>query len=62
MPTKFDLVAQDDPERRVTQTRRRVSEMLRREKSALPDMLMSTRAGIGYGNNRGGDKKGVLEL
>jgi len=61
--TKCDLVSQNDLARRVVQTRQRLSDLLRREPSALPVMLVSAKAGIGFGNIRGRRARGgILEL
>lgn len=61
--TKCDLVSQEDLARRVVQTRQQLSELLWRETSALPVMLVSAKAGIGYGNINGGRAMGgILEL
>lgn len=63
--TKCDLVAQTDLAKRVAQVRQQLSDLLRREPSQLPVMLVSARAGVGYNNvdrreNRA--RGGVLEL
>ena len=46
--------------------RQQLSDILRRETSALPVLLVSARAGVGFNNIRGGRqyraKGGVLEL
>jgi len=61
--TKCDLVSQNDLARRVVQTRQQLSDILRREPSALPVMLVSAKAGIGFGNIRGRRARGgILEL
>ncbi|CAB9503621.1 GTP-binding protein EngB [Seminavis robusta] len=66
--TKCDLVQRDDLARRVVQVRRGLSDVLRRETSALPVLLVSARAGVGFNNirPRGGHvtraRGGVLEL
>jgi Predicted GTPase len=61
--TKCDLVSQEDLARRVVQSREQLSNTLKREPSALPVMLVSARAGLGYNNIRGNHAKGgILEL
>lgn len=61
--TKCDLVSQEDLARRVVQSREHLSNTLKREPSALPIMLVSARAGLGYNNIRGNHAKGgILEL
>jgi GTP-binding protein len=61
--TKCDLVSQNDLARRMVQTRTQLSSVLRREPSALPIMLVSARAGLGFNNVRGNRARGgVLEL
>ena len=66
--TKCDLVTRDDLARRVVHVRQELSDTLRRETSALPVLLVSARAGVGFNNvtKRGGGfgraRGGVLEL
>ena len=61
--TKCDLCIQDDLARRVVQVREQLSDILRREPSSLPFMLVSAKAGLGYNNIRAGIAKGgVMEL
>lgn len=62
--TKCDLVKQVDLARRVVQVRRQLSDSLIREsKGALPIMLVSAKAGLGYNNVRGSRARGgILEL
>lgn len=61
--TKCDLVPQDDLARRVVQSREQLSNSLKREPSALPVMLVSAKAGLGFNNIRGNRAKGgILEL
>jgi GTP-binding protein len=61
--TKCDLVSQDDLARRVVLSREQLSYTLKREPSALPVMLVSARAGLGFNNIRGNHAKGgILEL
>jgi len=61
--TKCDLVSQSDLARRLVQVREQLSDTLRREPSALPVMLVSARAGLGFNNIRGNRARGgILEL
>lgn len=61
--TKSDLVLQKDLARRVVQVRQKLSDVLTRESSLLPVMLVSAKAGLGYNNVRGEKAKGgILEL
>jgi GTP-binding protein len=61
--TKCDLVSQIDLARRLVQVREQLSDTLRREPSALPVMLVSARAGLGFNNIRGNRARGgILEL
>jgi GTP-binding protein len=61
--TKCDLVSQIDLARRLVQVREKLSDTLRREPSALPVMLVSARAGLGFNNIRGNRARGgILEL
>jgi len=62
--TKCDLVQQKDLARRVVQVKRQLSDSLVREsKGALPVMLVSAKAGLGYNNIRGSRARGgILEL
>ncbi len=61
--TKCDLVSQNDLARRVVQSRSQLSSVLWREPSALPIMLVSARAGLGFNNIRGNRARGgILEL
>ena len=61
--TKCDLCIQDDLARRVVQVREQLSDILRREPSSLPVMLVNAKAGLGYNNIRAGiSKGGVMEL
>mmetsp|Transcript_3305 Transcript_3305/g.6183 ORF Transcript_3305/g.6183 Transcript_3305/m.6183 type:complete len:471 (+) Transcript_3305:103-1515(+) len=61
--TKCDMVSQDDLARRVVQSREQLSDSLKREPSALPVMLVSAKAGLGFNNIRGNCAKGgILEL
>ena len=61
--TKCDLVKQADLARRLVIVRKQLSDFLVREPSALPVMLVSARAGVGYNNlRRETPLGGVLEL
>lgn len=61
--TKSDLVSQTDLARRVTQIRQQMSEVLIREPSGLPVMIVSAKAGLGFNNIRGNRAcGGILEL
>ncbi|KAL7426071.1 hypothetical protein ACHAXH_000530 [Discostella pseudostelligera] len=61
--TKCDLVRQTDLARRVVIVKKQLSDFLIREPSALPVMLVSARAGVGYNNLRKETPMGgVLEL
>jgi len=61
--TKCDLVTQSDLARRVVLVREQLSDSLRREPSALPVMLVSAKAGLGFNNVRGNRARGgILEL
>ena len=44
--TKCDFCIQDDLARRIVQVREQLSDILRREPSSLPIMLVSAKAGI----------------
>ena len=48
--TKCDLVTRDDLARRVVMIKQQLSDVLQRETSALPVLLVSARAGVGYNN------------
>ena len=57
------MCIQDDLARRVVQVREQLSDILRREPSSFPVMLVSAKAGIGYNNIRSGiSKGGMMEL
>mmetsp|Transcript_6060 Transcript_6060/g.8645 ORF Transcript_6060/g.8645 Transcript_6060/m.8645 type:complete len:499 (+) Transcript_6060:145-1641(+) len=61
--TKCDLVTQVDLARRVLQVRSDFSDALRRQPSALPVMLVSAKAGVGFNNLRSNRARGgILEL
>ena len=61
--TKCDLVPQLDLARRVVQVREELSDLLIREPSSLPVMLVSAKAGLGFNNIRGNKSLGgILEL
>lgn len=61
--TKCDLVPQVDLARRVVQVRQDFSDTIRRQPSALPIMLVSAKAGLGFNNLRGNRAcGGILEL
>ena len=61
--TKCDLVSQNDLARRVVQMKSELSGVLKREPSALPIMLVSARAGVGFNNVRNNKARGgILEL
>lgn len=63
--TKCDLVKRDDLARRVVMVREQLADVLRRETSSLPVLLVSARAGVGFNNMEKGHtrpKGGVLEL
>ena len=61
--TKSDLVTQSDLARRVTQVRGQLSDVLVRESSRLPTMLVSARPGVGFNNVvRDQSRGGVLQL
>lgn len=61
--TKCDLVSQNDLARRAVQAKSQLSSVLRREPSALPIMIVSARAGVGFNNVRGNRARGgILEL
>ena len=61
--TKCDLCIQDDLVWFVVQVREQISDILRREPSSLPFMLVSSKASLGYNNIRAGIAKGeVMEL
>ena len=55
--TKFDLSIQDDLAWSVVQVREQLSDVLRREPSFLPFMLVSAKPGLGYNNIRSGIAK-----
>ena len=60
---KCDLCIQDDLAWRVVKIREQLYEILRRETSSLPLMLVSAKAGLGYNNIRADIAKGgVTEL
>ncbi len=53
----------NDLARRVVTVRQQLSDALRREPSALPVMLVSARAGVGYNNVKNDRARGgILEL
>ena len=61
--TKCDLVPQIDLACRVIQVREELSDILIREPSSLPVMLVSAKAGLGFNNiRRQRALGGVLEL
>ena len=63
--TKCDLVSQQDLARQVSAVKVEFSDLLRRESSSLPIMLVSAKPGIGFNNVSKRHKKllgGVLEL
>jgi GTP-binding protein len=63
--TKCDLVPQADLARRVAQVRQELSDVLVREPSQLPIMLVSARPGVGYDNVDRHTQRamgGILEL
>ena len=61
--TKCDLVSQNDLARRVVEMKSELSGVLKREPSALPIMLVSARAGVGFNNVRNNKARGgILEL
>jgi GTP-binding protein len=63
--TKCDLVPQADLARRVAQVRQELSDVLVREPSQLPIMLVSARPGVGYDNVDRRTQRalgGILEL
>ena len=63
MLTKCDLVQQNDLARRVVLVKQQLSDLLIREPSSLPVMLVSARAGVGFNNiRRETPMGGVLEL
>uniref|UniRef100_A0A7S2RWQ0 Uncharacterized protein n=1 Tax=Eucampia antarctica TaxID=49252 RepID=A0A7S2RWQ0_9STRA len=61
--TKCDLVTQNDLARRVVQVKQQLSNILIRQPSSLPVMLVSAKAGLGFNNIRGNRARGgILEL
>jgi len=61
--TKCDLVSRNDLARRVVLVKSELSDLLRREPSSLPIMMVSAKAGIGYNCIKGGRARGgILEL
>jgi GTP-binding protein len=63
--TKCDLVTQTDLARRVVQVREQFNDVMMRETSQLPILLVSARAGVGYNNRRNehdAARGGILEL
>jgi len=63
--TKCDLVSQQDLARQVSSVKVEFSDLIRRESSSLPIMLVSAKPGIGFNNVSKRHKKlfgGILEL
>lgn len=63
--TKCDLVDRKDLARRAVTVRDALSDMLRRQPSALPVVMVSAKAGAGFNNfheGRRAPRGGILEL
>merc|ERR1719215_985310 len=63
--TKCDLVPQEDLARQVVAAKRTLSDLLKREPSILPVMLVSANSGLGYNNVHFKNRRllgGILEL
>lgn len=63
--TKCDLVPQEDLARQVVAAKRTLSDLLKREPSILPVMLVSAKSGLGYNNVHFKNRRllgGILEL